>query len=276
MSRYTNEVEIPKQVSGGTMKQTLLYQRDQVLSYAEYGAPNGFPVLVQHGLIATISDAHLFQRLIDAGARVISIARPGYGGSSPYEMKDMAEWGEIVAALVAELRLSQFDVFGISSGAPYSYSIGYRFPDKARNLFILSGTPALFDADVLKVWPYPVSQNAGLAEMQKLAYDLFFSYLSPGDLQKDDVKDSMMNDCFGVAQDLRIRCMDWGFPLSGVKPPVVMRHSRADDSVPLAAAEITAGLLPRCRLEIRENDPHFSEAVVDDFIRSAMEDCFHK
>ncbi len=49
-----------------------------------------------------------------------------------------------------------------------------------------------------------------------------------------------------------------------------MRHSRADGSVPLVTAERTASYLPNCRFEIRENDPHFSQEVLDDFICTVM------
>jgi pimeloyl-ACP methyl ester carboxylesterase len=249
------------------LKKTVLYKNGNTLSYADDGDPNGMPILIQHGLIASINDYHLFDRLIAAGARPISIARPGYGDSSPYEMKDVAEWGEIVSILADELGLAQFDVLGISSGAPYGYAIGYKLPDRVRNVFILSGIPALYDENVASLWPYPLQKDARIAEMQKLAYELFFSHLSKEDLEKDDIRDSMRNDCFGIALDLRIRCMDWGFRLSDVKPRVYMRHSRTDNVV---LAEMTAGLLPNCHLEIRENDAHFSQEVLDDFIETII------
>ncbi len=249
------------------MKKTTLYKNGHCLSYADYGNPAGFPILIQHGLIASIKDEHLFQRLADTGARLISPARPGYGESSPYEMKNVREWGEIVSGLADELGLSKFDVFGISSGAPYSYAIGHVLPNRVRNIFILSGIPALFDEKVQSFWPYPITRNATLAEMQKLARELFFSQVTEEDLKKDDVRESMMYDCFGIGLDLKIRGVDWGFQLSEVRSKVYMRHSKTDN---LAAAEITAKLLPSCRLEIRENDPHFSQEVLDDFILTAM------
>jgi len=182
----------------------------------------------------------------------------------------MAEWGDIVARLVDELHLVHVDVLGISSGAPYSYAIGYRLPDKVRNIFILSGTPALYDDDILAFWPYPVDRNAAIAELQALARDLFFSHLSEDDLSRNDVRDSMMNDCFGIAQDLRLRCIDWGFSLSDVSACVSMQHSRLDDQVPFITAEMTSRLLPNCRLEAVDNGEHFSSEVLDDFIERAM------
>ena len=252
------------------MGNVLAYKGRNLLSYAEHGDRNGYPVLVQHGMIASIRDDHLFDRLIEAGTRLISVARPGYGESSPYRMKDMAEWGDIVAVLVGELNLAHLDVLGLSSGAPYSYSIGYRLPGRVRNIFILSGTPALYDEKILAVWPYPINRNATIAELQTLARDLFFSHLSKEDRSRDDIQDSMMNNCFGIAQDLRLRCMDWGFSLSDVKAYVYMQHSRLDNQVPFITAEMTSGLLPNCRFEARESDEHFSSHVLDDFIIRAM------
>ena len=148
-------------------------------------------------------------------------------------------------------------MLGISSGAPYSYAIASRLPQHVRSLYILSGTPALYDDAVLAHWPYPVDRQASLAALQNVAHELFFAHLSPADLAKDEIRDSMRNDCFGIAQDLKIRCLDWGFRLEEVNCQVNMRHSRADESVPLVTAELTAQKLPNCRLEIREHEPIF-------------------
>lgn len=240
------------------------------VSYAEYGDPTGCPILIQHGLIASIDDFSLFNRLIQSGARLICVARPGYGQSSPHEMQSFAEWGDIVSQLVDGLKLTQFDILGISSGAPYAYSIGDRLPDRVRNIFILSGMPALYDGVVLSHWPYPALESNDMQDLQVLSRKLFFSRLRVEDLQKNDIRDSMMNDCFGVAQDLRLRFMNWGFNLSSIKTKVFMRHSKRDGSVPVETATRTAELLPNCRLELTETDPHFSSEVLDDFIRNTM------
>jgi len=252
------------------MNQTVTYKNGNILSYAEYGDKNGYPILIQHGLIASIHHPDLFERLIQLGARLICIARPGYGESSPVLMNQMADWAEIVSVLIDQLGLSHFDVLGMSSGAPYSYALGCKFPEKARNIFIFSGIPALYDEEVLSFWPYPVSKNASMAEMEKLTFDLFFSNLSQEDLEKDDIQDSMMNHGFGIAQDLKIRTGDWGFKLADVNTKVWMRHSKTDHSVPFITAELTSKLLPNCMLDVRENDDHFSKELLDDFIRTVM------
>jgi GNAT superfamily N-acetyltransferase len=57
------------------MKQNVQYKSGKLLSYAEYGNRDGFPIFIQHGMIASINDYHLFNQLIDLGTRLICIAR---------------------------------------------------------------------------------------------------------------------------------------------------------------------------------------------------------
>lgn len=250
--------------------QTLRIAPDHKLSYTEFGKPNGYPILVQHGLIASIKDGDLFEQLTSAGARVICIARPGYGESSAYEMHSVGEWGEMINELVSHLKLTQFDVLGISSGAPYSYAIGCALPESTRNIFIFSGIPAMYDDGVIAHWPFPVQKNAAVEEMKRLANDFFFSNLTAEDLLKNDIRDSMANEGYGIALDFRLRCMDWGFTLAGIKHKVIMRHARFDVNVPLICAELTAAMLPNALLKMEENDIHFSQETLDDFIGSAI------
>ena len=73
------------------MNKTTRYKGKETLAYAEYGTARGYPVLIQHGLIASIRDFQLFDSLIRAGTRLICVARPGYGQSSPHRMRDLVE-----------------------------------------------------------------------------------------------------------------------------------------------------------------------------------------
>jgi len=254
------------------MKQQIEYKNGNYLSYVEYGDPNGHPILLQHGLIASIDDHHLFDRLIQAKARLICVASPGYGESSPYLMRSYAEWADVLSLLIEELKLTEFDILGMSSGAPYGYAIGYKFSDKVHNIYIFSGIPALYDAVVLSHWPYKAVKDQSVAELEALAHELFFAHLTDEDRNKHDIRDSMMNNSFGVAQDLRLRFMDWEFRLSDVKAQVYMRHSKCDDSVPFETAIRTSELLPHCQLQLTETGLHFSEELLDDFIQVTIMD----
>jgi pimeloyl-ACP methyl ester carboxylesterase len=262
MASFSNQVII--------LKRKLIFSNGLRLAYVDLGDKNGYPLLIQHGLIASIDDTDLFDRLIQRQVRLISIARPGYGESSPYLLDCYAEWGDIVSLLVQELQLPQFDILGMSSGAPYAYSIAYKIPEKVGSLFILSGIPALYDELVLSDWPYEPIRDLSISSLEELAHRLFFSNVAAEDLEKNDIRDSLMNHGFGVAQDLRLRFLDWGFRLSEVKGRVFMRHSKTDDAVPFQAAVRTAELLPNCRLELLESGPHFSRDLLENFIEGTM------
>ncbi|HTX90242.1 MAG TPA: alpha/beta hydrolase [Anaerolineales bacterium] len=245
-------------------------RNDLCLSYTDDGEKTGYPVLVQHGLIASIEDEGLFGRLLNLGHRVISIARPGYGDSSPCLLDSFAGWADLAVHVAGELGLPRFDLLGTSSGAPYAYSIAAGFPDRVRNVFIFSGIPALYDERVLAGWPYLPIKNTNMAELEALAHEWFFSGLAEADLKQKHYRDSMRNHGFGVAQDLKLRFADWGFRLDQVRARVWMRHSRTDDSVPFQTAVRTAELLPDCRLELVETGPHFSPEALDEFIEKTM------
>jgi pimeloyl-ACP methyl ester carboxylesterase len=250
------------------MKKNFLYKNKVKVSYSDFGNPQGYPILIQHGLIASIEEYDLFDGLVELEARLISIARPGYGDSEPYLMRSVAEWGEMMFDLVDQLQLSQFDVLGMSSGAPYSYSIGFRFPKKARNIYIFSGIPALYDEAVASHWPYEINTDASIAEMQELAYRLFFSDLSNEDLANQSIRDSMMNNCFGPALDFRIRGMDWGFNLSDIHQNVLMEHSRLDEGY--ITAKMTSAMIPHCEFFDRESAGHFSKQLLDEFVQTVI------
>ena len=249
------------------MKKSILYDNQYWISYTENGDKNGPPILIDHGLIASVDNADLFHSLIQAGAHLISIARPGYGESSPYVLRAIGDWADLVSAVINELQLSQFDILGVSSGAPYSYAVGYKFPEQLRNIYIFSGIPALYDQEVQSCWPFPITKDASIEEMELLTHDLFFSNLSVKDLERNDIKDSMKNHGFGIAQDLILRSNDWGFDLSEIHQNVYMQHSRGDPNIPLITAQLTAKMLPHHELTIKESDEHFSPRALDEFIK---------
>ncbi|ULQ60633.1 alpha/beta hydrolase [Brucepastera parasyntrophica] len=252
------------------MIQKIPYKDGHSLAYAEYGNKNGFPILLQHGLVASIRDYALLDRLIKTGARVICIARPGYGESSPSIMNKFADWSEVIGALIQELQLSYFDILASSSGAPYGYSIGAGFPDNVRNIYVFSGTPALYDDVVLTYWPYPVNKDLNQEEAENTVAEVYFPGIQPETAENDDIRDSMMNRCFGVAQDQRIKYLDWGFVLPEVKSRVFMQHSRTDDVIPYRCAVRTSQLLPNCSFELLGDGPHFSPEAFEQFIEKTI------
>ena len=247
-----------------------LYKDNQYITYVEYGNPQGFPVIVQHGMIASIKSGALFSDHFKKHARIICLARPGYGESSPVLMENYKEWGTIVSRLADELSLSSFDVFASSAGAPYGYAVGCVCAGKVRNIFVFSGMPAFYDKQVQQHWPYPIQADLSQSDAQEIAHAMFFADASKEMLENDDVKDSIANNCFGPAQELRLRFSDWGFTPDDVKAKVYMQHSKQDEVISYRMAERTAALLPACSFELLETGSHFSVEAYQKFIEDTI------
>jgi len=240
-----------------------------VLAYNDFGNMEAFPILVQHGTMASIKDIGLFEKLSKV-ARVICIARPGYGESSPYILKSILEYGEIVAKLVEELEIKNFDIMGSSAGSIYGYAIAKACSDKIRNIFVYSGTPALYDMEVQRNWPFPISNEISVEDSQKIAFEMFFSHFTEQDKELDYIKDSMQNNCFGEGQNIRLRFKDWGFTLSEIKAKVYMQHSKTDEVLPYILAKRTAKLLNDCELELLEDGNHFTVEGFESYIQNTV------
>jgi pimeloyl-ACP methyl ester carboxylesterase len=246
-----------------------VYNEKEIISYNDFGNKNGFPIFVQHGTTASIKDIGYFNEL-QRIARVICIARPGYGESSPYLLENILEYGNIVSKLIETISIKQFDILSSSAGAPYGYAIAKACQDKTRNIYVYSGTPALYDENIQKNWPFPVNKNFTVEESQKIAYEVFYANVPSSELEKDYIKDSMANNCFGEGQNLRIRFNDWGFRLPEIKSKVYMQHNKQDGVIPYKLAIMTKELLPNCEIELLEDGEHFTEEGYKLFINDTI------
>jgi pimeloyl-ACP methyl ester carboxylesterase len=251
------------------MIQYFTYGKKETLAYNDIGDKNLLPILIQHGTMASIKDIEIFDEL-KKYTRVICIARPGYGESSPYILKNMLEYGNIISQLVKELSIKQFDVLSSSAGAPYGYAIAKACESEIRNTYVYSGTPALYDANIQKKWPFPVNKNLTVEDSQKVAYEVFFANIPSSELGKNYIKDSMANNCFGEGQNLRIRFNDWGFKMSDIKSKVYMQHGKQDTVIPYELAIMTKELLPNCEIELLEEGEHFTEEGYKLFIEKRI------
>ncbi|MDG6913398.1 MAG: alpha/beta hydrolase [Nitrososphaerota archaeon] len=87
----------------------------------EGGDPGGKPVFYLHGTPSSgvldprwVTDAH------HQGIRIISYNRPGYGASTPFPGRRVADVTEDVVAIADQLGISHFAVWGVSGGGPHA------------------------------------------------------------------------------------------------------------------------------------------------------------
>src|SRR5262245_28757373 len=92
------------------------------LAYAEFGDPDGLPVLYCHGSPGSRLEPLLIgdERLRQAGLRVIAPDRPGMGGSDFQRGRRLTDWPADVVRLADHLRLPRFAILGNSGGGPFA------------------------------------------------------------------------------------------------------------------------------------------------------------
>src|SRR3954454_24933753 len=103
---------------------TIALPDGRTLAYAEWGDPQGRPVISCHGTPGCRLNRHPNQELVrSTGARVITFDRPGYGQSTRRPGRAVVDVVEDVARLADHLGLEDFAVVGGSGGGPHALAV---------------------------------------------------------------------------------------------------------------------------------------------------------
>ncbi|MBT0770725.1 alpha/beta fold hydrolase [Kineosporia sp. J2-2] len=227
---------------------------DTQTEYEAHGDPEGRPVLVHHGLVGSAGLAPVWHELaVRAGLRLVSVARPGYGRSTPVPMTSIADWAGLVTPLLDELDVDRFGVLGVSAGAPYAYALAATMPERVRRVAVLSGTGRVDEPETRALYPdearHRLESFATSSPEQVRAFwhgNIAMGLaLNPAEHpMRRPLTDTAAHGAAGPARESVNQLRDWGFALESVTTPVSLWHSRADEQVPYAAAEIVAGRIP--------------------------------
>src|SRR6187455_2901907 len=103
----------------------------RTLCFAEWGDPDGFPVFTLHGTPGGRLNRHPDEsKYAEAGARIITYDRPGYGGSDRQAGRAVVDCVADVAAIADALAIETFSVVGGSGGGPHTLAVAARLPDR--------------------------------------------------------------------------------------------------------------------------------------------------
>jgi pimeloyl-ACP methyl ester carboxylesterase len=101
------------------------------LAFAEWGVPDGFAVFTLHGTPGSRLGHHPDENVYrQAGVRVITYDRPGYGQSTRHPGRRVADAAADVASIADALGIDRFAVFGGSGGAPHALACGALLGDR--------------------------------------------------------------------------------------------------------------------------------------------------
>ena len=133
------------------------------IGYAQYGDPEGKPIIVLHGIIGSRLENALFDTNAKAlGARIIGIERPGIGLSTPdprpLKQRRVLDHAKDVEALAEHLQLEEYAVLGMSGGGPYALGCAYALPSSAAKprLKAVGVVTGLGLTDMSQVWAAPL------------------------------------------------------------------------------------------------------------------------
>jgi len=112
---------------------------DRTLRVREAGDPQGMPVVYFHGTPGSRLDMAFADDIAaDAGVRLISFDRPGYGGSTPSPF-GLVSIARDTAAVADKLGLGQFATLGQSGGGPFSLAAAATLADRVSRAGVASG-----------------------------------------------------------------------------------------------------------------------------------------
>jgi pimeloyl-ACP methyl ester carboxylesterase len=263
----------------------------RTLAFAEYGEPNGHPVMFFHG---TPGGRLQHPQAIGAGAagtRIISIERPGYGYSTHYTGWNMLNWADDVAALADALGIERFSVVGPSGGAPYAAACAYHLPERVRAAGLVSspaplppdrpgsgqtgvGSDDLHEDDRaarMLSWPdflaWFEQKHGGTPPDVEQMLASFAEWLPAWDkdvLALPEVQatfrltlpEAFRQGLLGWAADSWIAGRPWGFRPEDIEVPTYVWHGELDQIVPVEHGQYLARTIPNCQAEFYPNTGH--------------------
>jgi pimeloyl-ACP methyl ester carboxylesterase len=259
------------------------------IGFAEYGAPEGRPVLWFHGTPGARRQVPVAAREAAElrGVRLICLERPGVGGSTPHLYDRVLGWADDVDECADRLDIGRFALVGLSGGGPYVLACGHQMPDRTVSGALLGGVAPTRGDDAVpgglvdlaaRATPFLVAltQPAGQAlwaavrlgrPVASQAFDLYLRTVPEGDrlvCRIPGMKDMFIDDLLSGSRrwftapvfDIVLFGKHWGFALGDVNVPMHLWHGDADNIVPLAHGRHLAERLPRADLRIRPREGH--------------------
>jgi pimeloyl-ACP methyl ester carboxylesterase len=256
------------------------------LAYEQFGAENGVPVIYNHGWPSSrLECRHLVPIAEKTGVKLISVDRPGMGGSDFQPNRALLDWPNDISQLADHLCLDKFHILGVSGGGPYVSVCAYKIPERLLGAAIIAGvTPMtnprtkhgmrMMNRILLNVGkPAPWLLNWFMKYMQNVANDTEKLKRALSDLPEVD-KQVMTGDTIdelaesaqeclrqgtaGATQDGRIYALPWGFELNQIDIPVTVWQGSLDVNVPLSNGQILAESIPNVSSNFIDGEGHFS------------------
>jgi pimeloyl-ACP methyl ester carboxylesterase len=264
------------------------------LAFAQWGDPNGFPVFSLGGTPnSRFARHHDESKYAEAGARVITYDRPGYGGSDRRPGRRVVDCVEDIAAIADTLELERFAVTGGSGGGPHALAVAARLPERVTRAACMSslapydvGIDWLTGMDPLNVreieWALqgeevyvPELEREAAEALERVAADPSKVIgddwgLSEADraalarpevheVIRQDLAEAVRQGVFGWADDMLAILAPWGFDVSEIGVPTRVIYGPTDVLVPVQHGEWLASNVPGAEVVVEEELGHMGD-----------------
>lgn len=261
------------------------------ISFKEFGAPGGDPMIYCHGCPGSHLEAELLQDAAwDHNIRLIAFDRPGFGETPHMPNRTVRDEVACIEAVADHLDLDRFGISGASGGATTALAAAYHIPDRLTFVASVVGWAPVADIPALQRTMAPLDRAffsvAGampflfgppfalmgwrVSRDRKSLMATLGSSLSETDraLMEDDeafadflvrdMREAFLHGSAGPARDAWLRYRPWGFDLADIAMPVSIYAGDDDKFVPLALAEAVHERLPNSALKVWDNTGHLT------------------
>jgi pimeloyl-ACP methyl ester carboxylesterase len=265
---------------------TLRLKDGRQLAFEQYGAENGIPVIHQHGFGDSRLARHPDNKLtIEAGIRLITVDRPGYGESSPHPGKTFLNWVPDIEQLANQLKIDKFGVMSHSGGSPYALAIAHKLKDRVNKVVLVSpigplNVPGASETIhksfrfLLKLGRFkPLIRIAGKSEAKRANSDIakyadnwlkespepdkiLFTNQALRKMFEDGMKEAFKQGATGWVGDV-FAGINWGFTPEEIQIPVKIFHGSADELLFAEMGKRLAQRLPHADFQLYEGEGHY-------------------
>jgi pimeloyl-ACP methyl ester carboxylesterase len=255
------------------------------VGYAEFGDPDGVPVVNAHGGLACRLDVAAADSVAtETGIRLISPDRPGVGLSDPKPGRTVLDWAHDVAALVDQVDVDRFAVMGWSMGGQYAAAVGHALRHRVMRVAIIAGALPLTEPGVFEELPVMdrfltrMSQRAPWPAQQWFRMMRFAASVAPtlygrlaarelgpadGAVIRDEgfatfarMSREAARQPAGAVEEYRAWVRPWGFAPEDLDVPVDVWAGTRDQLVDASWPHRLAARIPGATLNIRDGG-HF-------------------
>lgn len=262
----------------------------RTLSWYELGDLAGVPCVYvggtpTSGLVGALYD----DAARAAGVRLLSVDKPGYGGSSVDPQRSLLRFSRDVEAVLDHLGLDRVAVVGESGGGPHALTLAHDLPDRVSLAVPVAGLgpgaepwvrAGMWRVNRTLLWlgahaPRVVELAMGLMSRTLLrpGRQAAFDKATRGPMPACDRQvldrnpelgavmhaaaiDAVRSGPRGAADEFRVFRLPWHFAVEDIRVPVALWHGVHDVNVPVRTATEIHRRVPGSLLHLKQESGH--------------------